>query len=134
MIRYTLKCTNGHVFDSWFQSAKAFDALAAQGHVSCVECGVAQVEKTLMAPQVATGPAQAEVPVEENAIAKLRREVEENATYVGGAFAEKAREMHEGTAPEASIWGEANAAEAKALIDEGVPVLPLPFKPKQKLQ
>lgn len=134
MIRYTLKCPEGHVFDSWFQSAQAFDALTAQGHVTCAECGSSQVEKTLMAPQVTTASAQTEVASEEHALAKMRREVEENATYVGGSFAEKAREMHDGTAPETSIWGEANATEARALIEDGVPVVPLPFKPKQKMQ
>ena len=28
MIQYALKCSNGHTFDSWFQSASAFDRLA----------------------------------------------------------------------------------------------------------
>ena len=134
MIRYTLRCSDGHVFDSWFQSATAFDGLVANGHVSCATCGSQQVGKTLMAPEVATRASKAEEKVEENPLVELRREVEENATYVGGSFAKKAREMHEGTAPETSIWGEANASEARALIEDGVPVLPLPFKPKRKMQ
>jgi len=134
MIRYTLRCSDGHVFDSWFQSATAFDGLVANGHVSCAICGSQQVEKTLMAPEVATGASRTEEKAEENPLAELRREVEDNATYVGGSFAKKAREMHEGTALETSIWGEANASEARALIEDGVPVLPLPFKPKRKMQ
>ena len=40
--------------------------------------------------------------------------------------------MHLGELPERAIHGEAKLAEAKALIDEGVPVLPLPFIPKAK--
>jgi hypothetical protein len=135
MIRYALKCSEGHVFDSWFQSARAFDALAAAGHLSCAECGSASVEKTLMAPKVV---APADVPVrapDRNvALAELRREVERNSTYVGGKFAERAREMHEGVSPEVSIYGEATGAEARALLEDGVPVMPLPFKPRQKLQ
>ncbi|MEP1765286.1 MAG: DUF1178 family protein [Sulfitobacter sp.] len=167
MIRYALKCRDGHVFDSWFQSATAFEALARAGHLTCAVCGIGDVEKTLMSPQVApkgrsadeTPPqdpsksaqrgdappeqlpassdgqgAPATASEQEQAIAQMRRSVEENATYVGGKFAEKAREMHEGTAPETSIYGEASGAEARALIEEGVPVIPLPFKPKQKLQ
>lgn len=134
MIRYTLKCSEGHIFDSWFQSAAAFDALVSTGHLSCALCGSAQVEKTLMAPQVAAKGSKAEHGSEQQALTKLRQEVEENATYVGSSFAEKAREMHEGTSPETSIWGEASATDARALIDDGVPVLPLPFKPKRKMQ
>jgi len=157
MIRYALKCRDGHVFDSWFQSASAFEALAKAGHLSCAVCGIGDVEKTLMAPRVAP-KAQGQSPLppaeqtaasekidaqaqdlraqesQAQAIAEMRREVEENATYVGGKFAQRAREMHEGTAPETSIYGEATGAEARALIEDGVPVVPLPFKPKQKLQ
>jgi hypothetical protein len=134
MIRYALKCSQGHIFESWFQSAQAFDTLVAGGHLSCTQCGVADVEKTLMAPRVAATKSGDSPDAEADKLAALRREVEENATYVGGNFAQKAREMHEGTAPEAAIYGEANGAEARKLIEEGVPVLPLPFKPKQKLQ
>ena len=48
--------------------------------------------------------------------------------------AERARAMHEGEAPVAQIHGQASLAEAKALVEEGVPVAPLPFPvvpPKQ---
>ncbi len=135
MIRYALKCSEGHTFESWFQSAAAFDALAAAGHLNCAVCGGTDVSKSLMTPRVTADKSapQAEAS-REDMIAALRREVEENATYVGGDFAETARRMHEGLSPETSIYGEANAAEARALLEEGVPVLPLPFKPKQKMQ
>ena len=134
MIRYALKCREGHEFESWFQSASAFDALAKSGHVNCVTCGSAEVSKALMAPGVAVKPDTGASDAQAQAIAKMRREVEENATYVGGNFAKKAREMHDGLTPETSIFGEANLTEARALIEEGIPVVPLPFKPKQKLQ
>lgn len=129
MIRYALKCREGHAFESWFQSAAAFETLARAGHVTCAVCGGAEVSKALMAPRVAAEPE-----AREGAIAQMRKHVEENATYVGGKFAQEARAMHEGTSPETSIYGEASAAEARALLEDGVPVLPLPFRPKQKLQ
>lgn len=141
MIRYALKCREGHVFESWFQSASAFDALVKAGHVTCVECGSADVSKALMAPQVGGKAAEQTEPAKPDtqntvdiAIAQMRKQVEENATYVGGKFAVTAREMHEGTSSETSIYGEASLKEARALIEDGVPVMPLPFKPKQKLQ
>ena len=68
----------------------------------------------------------------EQALAALRREVEENSDYVGMGFAAEARAMHEGTAPERSIYGEAKFEDAKALIEEGIPVTPLPFTPRRK--
>lgn len=52
MIRYSLKCAQAHQFDSWFQSAEAFDALSARGLLSCAVCGGAEVSKAMMAPRV----------------------------------------------------------------------------------
>ncbi|MEY4984726.1 MAG: hypothetical protein RIR62_2992 [Pseudomonadota bacterium] len=149
MIRYALKCADDHAFESWFQSAAAFDALQAQGHVTCPLCGSARVEKALMAPAVrpapADAPAKAPAPAQggrpnltapatavEEALAALRRQVEENSEYVGMNFAAEARRIHDGDAPERSIYGEARPDEARKLIEDGVPVTPLPFLPPRK--
>jgi hypothetical protein len=51
---------------------------------------------------------------------------------VGEDFASEARAMHLGDAPERSIYGEAKPDEAKALIEDGIPVAPLPFMPNRK--
>lgn len=172
MIHYSLKCAEGHSFDSWFQSAAAFDKLAAAGMVSCSVCGGTRVEKAVMAPRVRPGrkavsavgepdaapgtavqpPRQAaakapgqEAPAAkgagmlsrpagevEKALAELRRKVEANSDYVGDRFVKEARAMHLGEAPERAIHGEARLEDAKELIEEGVPVLPLPFRPGRK--
>ncbi len=148
MIQYTLKCTNGHEFDSWFQSAAAFDKLVSAAMVSCVVCGAAKVEKAIMTPRVrtarkaATGPGKSEAsppgPLSqpaspaEQAMAELRKKVEEKSDYVGKDFATEARAMHEGDTPARSIYGEAKVEEAKQLIEDGVPVIPLPFSPGRK--
>ncbi len=160
MIKYTLKCDKDHGFESWFQSAAAYDALAETGHLSCPICGSASVAKALMAPAITggevapplappgappfappgaprsaphagslVGPPQTPA---EAALAALRRKVEEGSDYVGLGFATEARAIHEGRAPERSIWGEARADEARRLIEDGIPVAPLPFLPKSK--
>jgi hypothetical protein len=143
MIRYSLKCAAEHSFDSWFQSASAFDALAATGHVVCPTCGSAEISKTLMAPAVSparkspapgvAGPLSSPVNPQEQALAALRAEVEANSDYVGKSFAVEARKMHEGTTPPRAIHGEARLDEAKKLVEDGVPVVPLPFLPPRKL-
>ncbi|MGX9357127.1 DUF1178 family protein [Roseobacteraceae bacterium S113] len=136
MIRYALKCADDHRFESWFQSADAYDKLARAGHVACAICGSSEISKDIMAPRVTASRDKTELaaPVSppEEALAKLKEHVESNATYVGGSFAEKAREMHLGEAPETAIYGEARPEEAKALIEDGIPVAPLPFRPTQK--
>ncbi len=68
----------------------------------------------------------------EKAMAALRAQVEANSDYVGMNFVTEARKMHEGTAPERAIYGEAKPEDAKKLIEDGVPVAPLPFMPRRK--
>lgn len=148
MIRFTLKCENDHRFESWFQSGEAFEQLRAGGHVTCPNCGASDVSKELMAPKLrASRKAPAPTPrVEEapqpmaatpdkdvsEALQKLKAHVEKNSDYVGDKFASEARAMHEGDAPHRAIHGEAKPEEAKKLIEDGVPALPLPFIPRQK--
>lgn len=134
MIRYSLRCADGHAFDSWFQSADAFDTLTARKAVTCIECGGTEVEKSLMAPSVATAaPLRQPESDREAALAALRRQVEENSDYVGLNFVTEARRMHAGELPERAIHGEARLDEARALIEDGVPVAPLPFLPARKV-
>ncbi|WP_420566666.1 DUF1178 family protein [Thalassovita sp.] len=151
MIQFTLKCDKDHRFDSWFQSGAAFDKLKAAGMVTCSICGSAQVEKAIMAPRVRPARMAApapppEAPVDlpapaslsepqnaaEEALGKLRRNIEENSEYVGDKFTQEARAMHEGDSPERAIYGEAKLDDAKQLIEDGIPVLPLPFMPGRK--
>ena len=133
MIRYALKCDRDHGFDSWFASGAAYDSLRAAGQVECPVCGSRTVDKALMAPALATAePPAPRAPDLAEKLAAWRRHVEENADYVGLEFATEARAIHEGTAPERPIWGEAKPDEAKALIEDGVPVAPLPFIPRAR--
>lgn len=139
MIHYALKCSEGHQFESWFKSASAFEALQKAGHVTCTVCGGSNVSKAVMAPCVSTAsPKEEGAPLskpqnkQEKALAALRKHVEENADYVGKGFADEARSMYLGATPERAIYGEASGADAKALIEDGVPVAPLPFTPNRK--
>jgi hypothetical protein len=148
MIRYALKCSADHGFDSWFQSAGAYDALLGAGRVACPVCGSTEVAKSLMAPAVRSSRGAAGVPEVvsqpagplaapgsdvEAALAELRRQVEANSDYVGLNFAAEARRIHAGEAPERSIYGEAKPDEARKLFEDGVPVAPLPFMPPRRV-
>ena len=141
MIQYSLKCSEGHSFDSWFQSAEAFDKLLGAGMVTCAICGTDQVQKSMMAPSVRPARTAAQTPKgelskpaspQEAALAQLKDHVEKNSDYVGMNFASEARAMHDGDTPERSIHGEAKLEDAKKLIEDGVPVAPLPFRPTRK--
>jgi len=144
MIRYTLTCDSDHRFDSWFASSDACDTLARAGHLACPQCGSSVVSKALMAPTVRTeravpspSPSAPEAPAgrpadRAAALRRLKAEIEARSDYVGLSFATEARRMHTGEAPERMIHGEASPEDARALIEEGVPVAPLPFIPTRR--
>jgi len=149
MIRYTLKCSNSHDFESWFQSGEAYDKLFAARLVSCPACGSEDVEKAIMAPRVSPSRNAVQLnPISdrsvemhaltapsspaEAALRELKQKIQASSEYVGADFATEARKIHDGDAPERSIYGEAKPEEAKKLIEDGVPVAPLPFLPDRK--
>lgn len=140
MIRYQLTCDKNHSFDGWFKSAEAFDGLARAGMLSCAQCGSSAVQKALMAPSLgrtqetgtAERPLSQPASPDEKALQELRRQIEENSEYVGMNFAAEARAIHEGDKPGRSIYGEARPVEARKLIEDGIPVAPLPFLPRNR--
>lgn len=133
MIVFDLKCGGGHVFEAWFGSSSDYDDQRTRGLVSCPMCGNSAVEKAVMAPNVAAkGNRQSEVtPVAVKAamatLAKAQQQALANSEWVGTAFASRARAMHSGEEDHAPIHGQASIEEAKALVEDGVPVAPLPF-------
>ena len=137
MIRYSLRCDQGHDFEGWFRNSEGFDSLRAAGQVACTECGSVTVEKALMAPGVALSKPAPDLRTprdpREAALDKLRQQVEANSDYVGMSFAAEARAMHDGNAPARSIHGEARLEDARKLLEDGIPVAPLPFRPRNRV-
>ncbi|MEJ6403911.1 DUF1178 family protein [Yoonia sp. 2307UL14-13] len=132
MIKFHLKCDQSHAFESWFQSGAAYEKLTAAGMVNCDICGSTKISKTIMAPAVSTS-SQITAPKRiEAALTEMRQNVEKNSDYVGKKFADEARAMHDGVKPERAIYGEASFKDAKKLVDDGIPVMPLPFVPSKK--
>ncbi|MFK7941737.1 MAG: DUF1178 family protein [Paracoccaceae bacterium] len=134
MIRYTLKCVEGHAFESWFRDSTAYETLWAADQVTCSVCGSAKVEKSIMAPALAGGketppdkPLSTPSHPAEAALRKMRAHLSENADYVGKEFASEARRIHDGESEQRGIWGEATREDAKSLAEDGIPVTPLPF-------
>ena len=155
MIHYNLRCERGHAFESWFQSSSAYEAQEKRKLVSCPVCGSAKVERAIMAPQIVSkkGRESAEAapaPATEVAapastpllmaqerelrakLKELRDHIVKNADNVGERFPNEARKMHYGDIEHRPIYGEASPEEARALIDEGVEVAPLPVLPDDR--
>lgn len=139
MIKYALKCSKGHSFESWFKDSLAFETLSKAKQVSCAVCGSTKVEKTIMAPSVSgtKKKADADAPLSqpsspaEAALKEMRDHLRKNSDYVGTDFATEARRIHDGESDQRSIWGEATKEDAKSLKEDGIPVAPLPWMSRQ---
>jgi hypothetical protein len=130
MIRYQLRCPQDHEFEGWFRSSADYDAQAKKGLLECPVCGSGEVDKAIMAPAVATAEAKEDRAMRMTKMrqffTQVRKHIENNAEYVGEKFPDEARAIHYGDAEERQIYGEATLADAKELMEEGIPVLPLP--------
>lgn len=148
MIVFDLKCAAGHVFEAWFGSSGDFEAQQARALVACPMCGDQTVEKAVMAPavgakgnRVATGAAAQAAAAQASGagaatpdmaqLLAMQRAMEAQSEWVGGRFADEARALH-ARGETRAVHGETTLAEARALVADGVPVMPLPFTPLAK--
>jgi hypothetical protein len=160
MILYTLRCAEGHEFESWFKDSKTYERQEKRALIPCPSCGNAQVTRALMSPHIGKGGKAAPVAIEPPAAAtpvstapaaadqqmaalaqhmpkemretllKLRQQVEKNCDYVGGNFAEEARKIHYGESDKRGIYGETSDKEAEALAEEGIEFGRMPWIPR----
>jgi hypothetical protein len=140
MIRYALACEQEHGFEGWFGSSADFDDQQARGLLECPICASKAVRKQVMAPAVSgtkrtlrDAPSKPQAMMME-AMARLRKHVEESFDDVGDAFAREARAIHEGKSEDRGIYGQATPAEVRSLVEDGIPVAPLPPEPPKKTE
>jgi hypothetical protein len=141
MIRYALSCDHGHDFEGWFGSSGDYDDQQGRGLLACPVCDSQAVRKQIMAPAV-TGirrtvrdvePARMQAMMME-AAGRIRAHVEANFDDVGDSFASEARAIHEGRSEERGIYGQATPGEVRDLVEDGVPIAPLPPEPPKKAE
>ncbi|HEY2986179.1 MAG TPA: DUF1178 family protein [Candidatus Binatia bacterium] len=143
MVVYDLICEREHKFEGWFPSFEGYQAQAAQGLISCPNCGSTVVEKlphacavhvkkdAPAAPAPKENPAPtALTPADVNELlVRLNQYVRENFENVGPRFAEEARAIFHGESENRPIHGSTTPQEREGLDDDGVPYSILP-KPK----
>lgn len=151
MISFDLGCSGGHVFEAWFRSSADYEDQRARALIACPVCGDAAVSKAVMAPNVAmkgnrksapalpvpavapsappvmTGAAEVPAPVRAMmmAVAAAQAEALPRSRWVGDRFADEARALHAEGKGDELIHGQTTPEEAEALVEEGLPVLPL---------
>lgn len=140
MISFSLTCESAHVFDAWFRSSDDFEQQCERSLVTCPHCNSSKISKALMAPSVSTGrrkeklamAADAEGKKKMNELREMARKVLDGSENVGDKFAEEARKIHFGESEARSIYGEASIEEAKSLIEDEIPFLPIPVLPDDR--
>jgi hypothetical protein len=143
VIIYDFSCTLGHRFEGWFASADDCESQLGRGLLRCPHCDSAEVTRVPSAAHVHTGSAAAPAARRPTAapdtgsaagpsaaqaaaaVEKLREWVAA-AEDVGAGFADEARRIHQQEAPERAIRGVTTREQARALRDEGIPVLDVP--------
>lgn len=158
---FDLHCPSEHVFEGWFGSEDDFRQQLERGLVECPMCGSKALRKGLSAPRLNLGaqpPAASKVPAKAGGKAaavpaqssqehrtlqavqaawlEVSRQIAAKTEDVGDQFADQALRMHKGEEPERAIRGQATPQQARALLEEGVPVMPLalPAASKETLQ
>ena len=147
MIRFALRCDQGHESESWFPSGASFDEQSKRGLVACSDCGSTRIGKAPMAPAVLGGRRAVEKATDQpqnvallderhaalrEALRNVRREIEANTVDVGDDFSRAARAIHDGDEPERAIRGRAGPADVRSLLEDGVRVAPIPTLPDER--
>jgi hypothetical protein len=152
VIVFELICPDQHRFEGWFASSEDFESQKARGLLECPSCGRASIQKLPTAkigksesaalavrePEAAPATKPARVQGQQHAVGmptpeQVRKIVDyllANSENVGKKFAEEARRIHREEAPARPIRGVASREETEELLEEGIPVMPLPVPPQ----
>tara|TARA_Y100000817_G_scaffold312309_1_gene305979 strand:+ start:531 stop:953 length:423 start_codon:yes stop_codon:yes gene_type:complete len=138
MIKYNLKCKKKHEFESWFSDSKEFDRLKRKNLIECIFCQSKEVEKSIMAPNVANTKLQnkqkkissLEMKNFKKDLIKLRKFVEKNFEYVEHNFANKIREVYYDKKNKKNIYGVTTDKEKEELKEEGIDLIDIPWVEK----
>lgn len=147
MIVFELICPEHHRFEGWFASSDDFESQKAGGLLTCPSCGKSEINKLPTAKIAKSDPASTDndsrktpnagssvtTPSAMPTAEQLHKVIDyflANSENVGKDFANEARRIHREEAPARNIRGVASREETEELIDEGVPIMPLPVPPQ----
>lgn len=137
MIIFDLQCTNGHIFEGWFEDGKAFKHQKKKKLISCPMCNDANVNQMPSTFAIKSRPQTPQIPSHEKQMAQLGKKivdyVEKNFDDVGCDFTAEALKIHYGVAEQRNIRGTSTDSEEELLKKEGVDFfkMPLPISSNQ---
>ena len=135
MIKYNLKCSNNHEFESWFSNSSEFENLNKKKLLECIYCSSKIIEKSIMAPMISNSKNKENMLNEINKnlknekkeLLQLRKYIEKNFKYVGKDFSRKVREVFYDKKSKKAIYGTTTPDERKELAEEGIDLVSIPW-------
>ena len=139
MIKYNLKCTNKHEFESWFSDSKEFEKLKSKKIIECTFCGTKNVQKSIMSPNIVSKQQKEKNIKSSKYIKKLRKDllkmrnfIEKNFKYVGDNLPHEVRNIHYDKKKNKNIYGKATLKETEELREEGIELTAVPWIDNKK--
>ena len=142
MIKYNLTCKCNCTFDSWFASSEEFGRLMKKKLITCIECNSNNVNKSIMAPNVASSKKIDNINYQfqkkiKKKIIEYQKFIKENCKYVGDNFAQEARNIYyneketkDNEKETKGIYGRVTAEEIDELNEEGIETTTIPWYDK----
>ena len=133
MIKYNLKCYNGHEFESWFSNSKEYDKLKNKKLLECIYCSSKKINKSIMSPTILNSKDKEietinqKLKNEKNKLINLRKYVEKNFDFVGKDFSKKVREVYYDKKNKKAIYGTTTPKEREELAEEGIDLFSIPW-------
>ena len=134
MIKYNLKCSNHHEFESWLSNSEEFDKLKKKKLLECIYCNSKNIEKSIMAPMISSFKNEPKIDIfdrdlknEKNELHQLRKYIEKNFEYVGKDFSKKVREVFYDKKSKQAIYGTTTPEEREELAEEGIDLVSIPW-------
>lgn len=132
---YNFKCVCGTVFEAMVAGTKEADEQIRKGLLSCPVCESVNVVRIPTAARIRKSssdplPQEKDIKTEdiEKAVKKVLTSLADSCEDVGGRFVDEVRSIKQGISPSRPVKGTAKAEEVRQLLDEGIPVFPVPEK------
>ena len=138
MIKYNLKCSNGHEFISWFSDSLEFDKLNKKKLLECIYCSSKKINKSIMAPMISGGKLKEDssnllnekLSDKKKELLQIRNYIEKNFEFVGDQFSQKVREVYYDKKTRKTIYGSTTKEEREELAEEGIDLVSIPWVSK----
>ena len=133
MIKYSLTCSDCKTaFNSWFSVSEEFERLKKRKLITCIDCNSANVQKSIMAPNVSNfkkiknEDSKSSKSLKKK-IFKYQKFINENFKYVGDNFAQEVRTIYYDKKNSKGIYGKASLEEINELQEEGIGTVTIPW-------